>query len=64
MLDLDWSVLPYSPDLVSSDFHLFHSLVNTLNDKFFKKSGKNICGKFLELKTSWILLERNQQVTW
>ena len=31
---------------------------------FSRRSSKNIYGKLLELKTSWILLERNQQATW
>ena len=34
-LDLDWSVLPhppYSQNLALSDFHLFHSLQNTMKD--------------------------------
>ena len=38
MLYLNWSVLPhplYSPDLTPSDFHLFHSLQNVLNEKRF-----------------------------
>ena len=40
ILDLGWSVLshpPYSPDLTSSDFHLFCSLQNALNDKKFSQ---------------------------
>ena len=40
ILDLGWSVLPhppYSPDLASSDFNLFHSLWNALNDKKFSQ---------------------------
>ena len=38
MLQLGWEVLihlPYSPDTVSSDVHLFQSLKNCLNEKYF-----------------------------
>jgi len=38
LLQRDWDVLPhppYSPDLAPSDFHLFCSLQNCLNDKTF-----------------------------
>ena len=40
ILDLVWSVLfhsPYTPDLIPSDFYLFSSLQNALNDKIFLK---------------------------
>ena len=36
LLQLGWEVLihaPYSPDIASSDFHLFQSLQNSLNGK-------------------------------
>ena len=33
ILDLAWSVLPYSSDLAPSDFYLFHSQQNAMNDK-------------------------------
>ena len=39
-LNLDWSVLtypPYSTDLSPSDFHLFRSLQNILNDKKYSQ---------------------------
>ena len=62
-----WSVLLnplYLPDLVPSDFHLFLSLQNSEWENIFSsRSVKNFCGKLLELKTSWILLEGNQQAT-
>ena len=38
LLQLGWEVLihpPYSPDIASSDFHLFHSLQNSLKGKNF-----------------------------
>ena len=38
LLQLGWEVLihpPYSPDIASSDFHLFRSLQNSLNGKNF-----------------------------
>ena len=37
LLELGWDVLPhpYSPDLASSDFHLFRSLQNSFNGKSF-----------------------------
>ena len=38
LLELGWEVmphLPYSPDLAPSDYHLFRSLQNYLNDKKF-----------------------------
>ena len=60
ILDLSWSVLlhlPYSPNLAPSNFHLFHSLQNVLNDK--NRSGENIHGKALKPETIWISLERN-----
>ena len=48
ILDLGWSVLPYqqySADLATSDFHLFQSLQNALNNqkkkKFPRRSGEN-----------------------
>ena len=37
--ELDWEVLPhppYSPDLASSDYHLFRSLHNFLKDKIYQ----------------------------
>ena len=39
LLELGWDVLPhppYSPDIASSDFHLFRSLQNFLNGKNFE----------------------------
>ena len=53
-LDLDWPVLPHPPSSSPSDFHLFHSLQNALNEKknFLRRSGENIYEKFLELETS------------
>ncbi|KAG5309270.1 SETMR methyltransferase, partial [Acromyrmex insinuator] len=38
LVQLGWDVLPhppYSPDLASSDYHLFQSLQNSLNGKSF-----------------------------
>ena len=38
LLELGWEVMPhppYSPDLAPSDYHLFHSLQNHVNDKTF-----------------------------
>ena len=38
LLQLGWEVLihpPYSPDIAPSDFHLFRSLQNSLNEKSF-----------------------------
>ena len=38
LLELGWDVLPhppYSPDLAPSDYFLFRSLQNSLNDKNF-----------------------------
>ena len=62
ILDLGWFVLKhpqYSPDLAPSDFHLFCSQQNALNDKTFSQEEQvKIYGKLLKLKTSWILLER------
>ena len=40
ILDLGWPVLPHPPysiDLVSSDFHLFHSQQNARNEKKFSQ---------------------------
>ena len=38
VLEFGLSVLPYSPDLALSDFHLFfNSLQNALNDKKFSQ---------------------------
>ena len=51
ILDFGWSVLfnpPYSPDFMPSDFHLFHSLQNALNDRKFSQDQV----KILKLKTS------------
>ena len=48
-LDLDWSVLPYSPNLTPSDFHVFCSL----NDKFSQKDQvKMFVEIFLSLKSA------------
>ena len=63
--DFDWPVLfhpPYSQTLASSDFHFFYSQQKALNDKncFSIRLGENVCGKLVELKTSWILFKRNQ----
>ena len=61
IFDLDRDAQPhplYSPNLEPSDLHFFHSRQYALNDKKFY--GENICGKLLELETSWILFERNQ----
>ena len=58
ILDIDWSVLPhppYSQDFAPSDIHFLNLYKIT---EFLSKSGKNVCGKILELKTSLILLER------
>ena len=38
LLQLAWEVLihlPYSPDIAHLDFHLFRSLQNSLNEKYF-----------------------------
>jgi histone-lysine N-methyltransferase SETMAR len=38
--DLNWEILdhpPYSPDLAPSDYHLFRSLQNHLNNKKFER---------------------------
>jgi len=38
LLELDWEVMlhpPYNLDLATSDYHLFRSLQNSLNDKTF-----------------------------
>ena len=38
LLQLGWEVLihpPYSPDIAPSDFHLFRSLQNSFNGKYF-----------------------------
>ena len=38
LLDLGWELMPhppYSPDLAPSDYHLFHSMQNSLNGKTF-----------------------------
>ncbi|PAA87580.1 hypothetical protein BOX15_Mlig026417g1, partial [Macrostomum lignano] len=38
LLDLGWELVPhppYSPDLAPSDYHLFLSLANALNNKTF-----------------------------
>ena len=46
LLQLGWEVLihlPYSPDIASSDFHLFRSLQNSLNGKNFN-SWKTVKG--------------------
>jgi len=50
-----WDVLshpPYSPDLAPSDFHLFRSLQNSLNDKTFASEDliKQHLDKFLAEK--------------
>ena len=63
--DLGWIILPnspYSADLTLRDFHLFVPCKMLWMRKiFFRSSG---WGKFLQFKTSWILLERNQQSIW
>ena len=67
IMALGWSVWAhplYSPNLDPSDFHLFHSLENALNDRNLSQDQVKKFGKLLQLKTSWILLERNQQATW
>jgi len=49
--ELDWEILmhpPYSPDLALSDYHLFRSLQNSLNDvKFTSKACENYLLQFL-----------------
>ena len=51
----------YSPDFASSDFHFFpFSKKCSGRQKYFSRSSKNFCGKLRELKTNWILHERNQ----
>ena len=43
LLQLGWEVLihlPYSPDIIPLDFHLFWSLQNSLNEKKIQFSGK------------------------
>ena len=47
--ELDWEVLmhpPYSPDIASSDYHLFRSLQNSLND--IKLASKEACENHLK----------------
>ena len=49
LLELGWEVLihlPYSPDIVPSDFHLFRSLQNSLNGKYFNSF--EACKRHLE----------------
>ena len=63
ILNLDWSVLfhpPYSSDLTSSDFHLFHSLQNALNDKEFSHEDqeKTLVESFLISKPSEFYLRK------
>jgi len=36
--ELQWEVLPYTPDLTPSDFHLFRSIENFLHNRKFKSS--------------------------
>ena len=67
--NIKWSVLPHPPnlpDVAPSDFHLFFFSTKCFKwqKMFSRRSGKNICRKFLEFENSWILLERNQQATW
>ena len=55
ILDLSWSVLlhpPYLPDFLPSDFHVFCSLQNAMNDqKFFQENQvRMFVGKLLELE--------------
>ena len=58
-------LLSYSPNLVPSDFHLFPSLQNSLNDKKISlRSGENVYGKLFQVENSWILFEKNQQAAW
>ena len=70
ILLLGWFVLihpPHLPAFAPCEFHLFRSLLNDVNDKYkikFSGSGGNVRVKLLELETNWILLDRNQQVTW
>ena len=67
ILDLGCSIRPhplYFPRLESNDFCRFRSLQNDLNDKKILRSSEYVCGILLELKTSWILLEINQQAIW
>ena len=49
LLQLGWEVLihpPYSPDIATSDFHLFRSLQNSLNGKNVNSLGD--CKRHLE----------------
>ena len=53
ILDLGWSVLPsppYSADFTPSDFYLFHSLQNVLNEKkiSLEKFVENLLENFLK----------------
>ena len=77
-LAFGWSVpthQPYSPDLAPSDFYLFHSLLNTLNDKNFllninrkvlgktsflsSKPGKFYMRGINKLSDKWLILVQN-----
>ena len=63
ILDLGWSVLPqlaYSSDLVTSDFHLFYSLQNALNNNKFSQEDqvKTSVKNFLSLIQAEFYLRR------
>ena len=66
LLNLGWSVLSHLSYIAPSDFYLFCSQQNALNDKRFskKRSGKNVSGKFVEIEIHWILFEKNRQNIW
>jgi len=56
--NLDWEILPhtaYSPDLASSDYHLFRSLQHHLSESQFKSDAKQMqkgLDEFIESKPS------------
>ena len=50
--DLGSSVISYSPDLTSRDFHLFCSLQNALNDKIFSQDQVKTFMENLSLKSA------------
>ena len=66
ILDSGWVVPHHPPYLPDLDFHLFYfaTKCSKWQKIFSRRSAENICGKLLELVTSWILLERSQQSTW
>ena len=66
--ELGWEDIshpPYSPDLASSDFHLFRSLSNNLQGTSFTDENvlRTRFDDFFKLKTTRLLQSRNRKIT-